>query len=272
VRKAFVLAIGLFACLFAAGAARAGVLFLDTFEAGGNSTDINLNYTGGRQAAGSLGTIRYSTWGGNDWQQIWSGALGIGCNGINDSGYVSPDHNFAHAHNKGGYFYIGCDLTPHWFDGGPGVLDTTGWGSLRLGEAAGSRHVFVNDGSPGFGILFRLNGGWAAFDGSTFLGSGNPGALPLGQIHVELRISDAIDNNPFDGSANAILIECFVNRSNTPFFAYTRASAYASNYLTMQAYGSKTGGDGNSFNMVQYDNLEIGTGMPPPSGTVAVLR
>jgi hypothetical protein len=24
--------------------------------------------------------------------------------------------------------------------------------------------------------------------------------------------------------------------------------------------------------MVQYDNLEIGTGMPPPSGTVAVLR
>lgn len=113
-----------------------------------------------------------------------------------------------------------------------------------------NRTVFINQSPTHFGVLFRANGHFAAFDGETNLTPANSNWAPdgnySGKLHrFEILCTDSSDGNPFDGSGGT-KIEVFIDEGPTPILTYTKLGGYADNYVNLQAFAI---GD--------FDNLEI---------------
>lgn len=235
------------------------VLFSDTFNVSANSTDVNYQNTNGRQSGGTLGILSYAEGGSFDWcAQVGNGVvpngllLAAGSHALR-KGYVSPNHNFTENPGTGGVFFVRFKVDPV-LAVSPNQTPTL-WVGLALGTSEAKRTSFVN-ATDGFGILFRGNGNFSAFDGSTQIGSDSTYTTDTNGFHaVEVRIVGPVDGNPWDGT-NGTAIAVFDHGKSTPFFCYRKVGiGYTNNWITLI-------GEGNSDDSIALhgvDDLQIGT-------------
>ena len=268
--------------------ATATVLFLDDFTTTGQSDDVNSQYTGGRQS-GTLGNLQYRQGNGafgatitgtiaNEASNGFKTQIGnaggpgklwvVGGSPATSFGSVSLEHNFIENAGVGGYTSISFTLDP-----GTGTAGTgTSWAALTVGagdnsnfgaSGTGARGQTVNTAAAHFGILFRDNGGFQAFDGSTALTTGTYDPTPtIGTTHdIELRVSGLVDGNAWDGSGDDLIS---VYADGSLFYSYTKVGGYSNNFLTLQGEGDAAG-----LSINQFDNLQIAT-IPEP-GTPAMI-
>jgi len=266
------------------GSAHAGLLFSDNFSTSGQSDDVNFEYTGGRQS-GSLGNLQYlqgnvlngllntgtiSNEASNGYVTQVGGAAGTLWLGTTAPpgfyGSISPQHNFTENPGLGGYLSVSFLITP--------ALPSTGtsddWGAVTIGagdnasfgtSGTGARGQFVNAPGAHFGILFRANGDYQAFNGSSAVASGTYSATPtITLAHaVELRISGLVDGNPWDG-VNDAQIDVFVNGEDSPFYTYIATGGYTNNYITLMGLNQTS----------QFDNLKISIVPEPSLGLISL--
>jgi hypothetical protein len=136
-----------------------------------------------------------------------------------------------------------------------GAGDNASYGS----SGSGARGQFVNNTGTHFGILFRDNGEYQAFDGSSFVGGDTYDETPEeNAIHsVEIRITGLVDGNAWDGAGDA-QIDVYVDGETSPFFTYTKTGGYTDNFITLESYGDNS----------QFDDFQVSV-VPEPS--VALL-
>ena len=263
------------------------VLFADNFTTTGQSDDVNSQYTAGRQS-GTLGNLQYRQGNGafgatitgtvaNEASTGYKTQIGnasgpgtlwlVGGQPSFSFGSVSPEHNFTENGGVGGYLSISFTIDPNNAAAGT----TASWAAITLGAAdnsnfgasgSGARGQTINTSAAHFGILFRDNGGFQAFDGSTTIaGSGTYDATPtVGTTHsIEIRVTGLVDGNPWDGSGDA---QIDVYADNSIAYTYTKVGGYTSNFITLQGEG-----DPNSLIISQLDNLQVSTfsTVPEPS-------
>ena len=248
-----------------AATTNAAPLVTDSFDVTSPSEDVNHQID--TRQTGPLAPLTYTEAGPTYQHQVGNipGQLLLA-----DGGSVSPDHNFTEAPGLGEYFYVSALIDPVHTSSQPGEAQSS-WTSITLGTTAAERNQFVN-ASDGFGILFRGDGRYQAFNdnngdgGGEALGEGTYTTDPATASHpVEIRVSDAADGNPFDGTGDA-LVQVFADNGATPVFTFTRTGGFTSNFLTLQ---------GNSDNGVTtthaIDNLSIGTSVVPEPASAALL-
>jgi hypothetical protein len=176
---------------------------------------------------------------------------------------VSLEHNFTENAGVGGYTSISFTVDPitaslgtssNWAAITLGAGDNSSYGS----SGTGARGQFITNAGAHFGILFRDNGGYQVFNGSSGLGSGTYDATPtVGATHsVEVRIIGLVDGNAWDGSGDA-QIDVYVDGGVSPFFTYTKTGGYTDNFITLESFG------GNS----QFDDFQISV-VPEPSAAL----
>lgn len=260
------------------------VLFADDFTTTGQSDDVNSEYTAGRQS-GTLGNLQYRQGNGGLFSTITGtvaneasngfltqigNASGVGklwtVGGSFSIGSVSPEYNFAVNPGAGGYLSISFTLDPII-----GSAGTSGeWAAITVGASDNSNFGATGSGARGqgilsteahFGILFRDNGEYQAFDGNTNVSTAPYTATPTTvTTHlIELRISDT-DGNPFDGSGDTS-ISVFANGSLA--YSYTKTGGgYTDNFITIQGFQNAGG-----FGISAVDDLQIATvsAVPEPS-------
>ncbi|BCU78380.1 PEP-CTERM sorting domain-containing protein [Luteolibacter sp. LG18] len=270
--------------------ASAALVFMDDFSTTGQSDDVNFQYTAGRQT-GDVGNLQYRQGNGalagtitgtianeaaNGFKTQIGNAGGpgtlwvVGGNPAQAVGSVSPEHNFTESGGVGGYLSISFTLDPV-----TGSAGTSGdWGAITLGagdnasfgaSGSGARGQGIISSAAHFGILFRDNGQFQAFDGSAQVGGAVYDATPATPTShtIELRITGVGDGNPWDGSGDA-LIDVYADGGASPFYSFTKTGGYTSNYLTLQGFG---GGSGNTIS--QFDNLRVETVPEPSAGLLA---
>ncbi len=262
------------------------VLFSDTFTTSAQSDDVNAQYTAGRQS-GTLGNLQYrqgngsiaaaltgtfANEGSNGFKTQIGNASGpgtlwlVGGNAANTIGSISPEHDFAADPGVGGYLSISFTLNP--VTGAAGT--SADWGAITLGAAdnasfgssgSGARGQGLISSAAHFGILFRDNGGYQAFDGATNVSTGTYSSTPTTILThtIELRVSGLDDGNPWDGSGDA---QISVHADGSLVYTFTKTGGYTNNYVTLQALGG-----GSGFSISQFDDLQISTvtAVPEPS-------
>jgi hypothetical protein len=256
------------------------VLFSDNFNvAGGENWDVNAEHAGGSRQAG---TIASTPWlqghGGVGDYDIVGTVADEGPEGAGDGfltqidnashpdklllasfpggGYssVSPDHNFnVNAGSVSSYLSISFTVDP--FDSAAGTNDQ--WTCINIGSAQNDSIV---SSQSQFGILFRDNGGYQAFDSSSFVSEGAYSTDPTGVTthSIELRLYGLLDGNAFDGSGD-MLIEVWADGSK--FYDYTKSGGYIDNYITL---GNIGGGD---FTTSTFDDFSVSV-VPEPATLV----
>jgi|GEM_PF-2790220 len=257
----------------------AAVLFFDNFTTSGQSNDVNFEYSSGRQS-GTLGSVQYrqgngafsSTLTGTIADEAASGTATL----VSDNSApgtlwltgstlasVSLEHNFTENAGVGGYTSISFTVDPITANLGT----SSNWAAITLGagdnsaygsSGSGARGQFITNAGTHFGILFRDNGLYQVFNGSSGIGSGTYDATPtVGATHsVEIRITGLVDGNAWDGSGDS-QIDVYVDGGLTPFFTYTKTGGYTDNFITLESFG------GNS----QFDDLQISV-VPEPSAAL----
>ena len=268
------------------------VLFADDFTTSGQSDDINFEYTAGRQSgslgnlqyrqgvgnigAASTGTIANEGFGGYQTQignaggpgKLW--LVGAGAAGDGDQvGYASPEHNFNVNTGVGGYLSISFTMDPvtgaagtsdDWAAITFGASNPAGWG----GSGNGARGQSIISGEANYGILFRDNGGYQAFNNGSAVESGTYSLTPtVTTTHmIEIRISGVGDGNAFDGSGDA-LIDVYADGSIAT--TYTSSGGFTDNYITLHGY---SGG----FQINAFDDFQVATvsAIPEPSAAAAL--
>lgn len=289
-KKPAISLIGL-ACL--AHTSSATVVFLDDFTTTGQSDDVNFQYTGGRQS-GTLGNLQYRQGNGNfggtitgtipneasnSYKTQVSNASGPGTLWVVGGGpgfsfsSVSPEANFNTNPGLGGFMSVSFTLNP--VTGSNGT--SADWGAITIGagdnsnfgaSGTGARGQSINTAASHFGILFRDNGEFQAFDGATQVSVGTTfydttPTTPLAHT-VELRISDVVDGNPWDG-VNDALIDVYADGSASPVFSFTKTGGYTSNFITLQGFGASAG-----LSISQFDDFTVSV-IPEPASTVMGL-
>jgi len=244
--------------------ASAGIVFSDNFNVDANVNDpnYNLGFAGRQGGIVATPTLSYGQFpGAGDYHHQLgnSGTTGdpypLLLAGDGTAGWVSPNYSFT----SFGSLRIEFDVEAKRDGSGP----AGSWMSIVLGGA--SQGIFVNNGATHFGMLFRGDGRFEAFDGSTNLGQG--GGIPVtwgstAWTHVAIDISDP-DNNPFDGVGTAT-ITAWSSRFGT-FFSYTRPD-FSANYVSFQ------GESDNGQLAVHYmDNLMISQIPEPATLTLLAL-
>lgn len=285
-------------CIVLACPASATVLFFDDFTTTGQSDDVNSQYTAGRQS-GTLGNLEYRQGNGSFGSTITGTIANEAANGFKTQignaggpgklwvvggnpslsfGSVSPEHNFTENAGVGGYTSITFSLDP--------VIGAAGtdasWAAITLGagdnsnfgaSGSGARGQTINTAASHFGILFRDNGAFQAFDGSTTLvSSGVYDATPtVGTTHaIELRITGLADGNAWDGLGDA---QIDVYADGSLFYTYTKTGGYTDNFITLQGEG-----DTGSFGISEFDNFQVavipepGTALLGGLGLLALMR
>jgi len=260
--------------------ADAAVLFFDDFSTSGQSNDVNFEYSSGRQS-GTLGSVQYRQGNGTFFSTLTGTIADEAVNGVatevSDNSApgtlwltgggglasVSLEHNFTENAGVGGYTSISFTVDP--ITASLGTSDN--WAAITLGagdnasygsSGSGARGQFITNAGAHFGILFRDNGGYQVFDGSSGIDSGTYDATPeVGTTHaVEIRITGLVDGNAWDGSDDA-LIDVYVDGELTPFFTYTKTGGYTDNFITLESFG------GNS----QFDDFQIAV-VPEPAAAL----
>jgi hypothetical protein len=224
------------------------VLLHDTFKPSSPITNAtNVNFDLPARQSGTLSTITYTKAAEPVFSQInevgASGILLLACRAAGSPGEVSLDHNFTATPGVGNAFVIQFDVNPVFV--GPGVNETqTSWVCIDVGSTAAGRNQFPQY-TDGIGLLFRGTGETQANDRGTLLTSTNfaPGVDDL-YHHIRLELFDPLGKNPFDGGNHPVVIRAFADGSATPFFSYTRPTAFTSNYLSFVGEGEGGGGDG----------------------------
>jgi hypothetical protein len=280
-----------FTALFAALALSAHaqvttILFSDNFSTTGQSDDVNSQYTAGRQS-GTLGTFQYrqgngavggtiagtiANEGSNGFKTQIGNASGpgtlwlVGGNAANTIGSISPEQNFTANPGLGGYLSISFTVNPVTASAGT----SADWAAITLGAAdnasfgssgSGARGQGIISSAAHFGILFRDNGGYQAFDGSANVSTGTYSSSPTTILthSIELRVSGLGDGNPWDGSGDA---QIGVYADGSLAYTFIKTGGYTNNYVTLQALGGSSG-----FSISQFDDLQIATvsAVPEPS-------
>jgi MYXO-CTERM domain-containing protein len=271
----------------------ASVLFFDDFTTSAQSDDVNFEYAAGRQS-GTVGNLQYRQGNGNFGSPITgtiandggtgyktqignAGGVGklwvVGGGPAFSFGSVSPEYNFINNPGLGNYTSISFTLDP--------VIGSVGtvanWGAITLGagdnsifgaSGSGARGQSINAAGSHFGILFRDNGQFQAFDGSSQVSVGTTyydvtPTVPTTHT-VELRISGAVDGNPWDG-VNDAQIEVYADGEASPFFTFTKTGGYTDNFITLQGFG-----DSGALQISEFDNLQIAIIPEPDSAALAV--
>jgi hypothetical protein len=272
--------------------AQAQIFFSDNFTVSAQSDDVNFEYNSGRQS-GALGSLQYRQGNGNLGTTI-SGTIAneanngyktqigntnapgtlylAGGNPAFSLGSVSPEHNFIENPGVGNYLSISFTLDP--VIGASGT--STDWGAITFGaddnasfgaSGTGARGQSILSTAANFGILFRDNGQYQAFDAGTQVSSGTYSATPTTTLShtIELRITGLVDGNPWDG-ANDAQIDVFADGGSAPVFSFTKTGGYTSNYVTLEAFGSSGG-----FSISTFDNVQIAVAAVPEPSTACVL-
>lgn len=234
-----------------------GLLLSDNFTTGGpipsgQNGDINRNLAG--RQGGLLAPVSYRAVG-----NVQIGNTGAGDKTILDGGNVLLlagggraviNENFNGATTQGALEVI--------FDAAPDVrngnVNSSDWVAINIGANA-NEAPGVNANLTHFGLLFRENGGYQAFDGSVAIGSG---AFTLNvledQFYRDIRIlmSDPTDGNPFDGIGQTT-IQAFYEGVN--FYTFTKgAGGYANNFINFQG-----------LDIGYVDNVRISIVIPEPA-------
>lgn len=284
-------------CIALASPASAAVLFFDDFTTSGQSDDVNSQYTAGRQS-GTLGNLQYRQGNGNFGATITGTVANEAGNGFKTQignaggpgklwvvggspstsfGSVSPEHNFTENAGVGSYTSISFTLDP--VTGSAGT--DASWAAITLGagdnsnfgaSGSGARGQSVNTAASHFGILFRDNGAFQAFDGSALASSGVYDATPtVGTTHdIELRITGLADGNAWDGLGDA---QIDIYAGGSLFYTYTKTGGYTDNFITLQGEG-----DGGGLSISQFDNFQVavipepGTALLGGLGLLALMR
>jgi hypothetical protein len=139
-------------------------------------------------------------------------------------GAASPNHNF-NGTDAGvipnGKLIVSFDMAPNLAPNTGDPNSTTEWGGISLGLAQANQTIFINNGAPHFGILFRGNGGIQAFDGGNDItGSGTAGSSArwyaddgVNNVTNQLHHFDLILSDPalstIDVYADGVLIDTF---------------------------------------------------------------
>ena len=228
------------------------VLFSDTFTVSGNNYDVNFENNAGRQNGGTLGVIPYTEVGDVAHAQVGHPA---GTNALmffareNATPRLSLDHDFIECPASTSHGFIRFNVDP--VCGGTNIPDN--WVGLTLGTSYSSRNVSVNQ-SDGFGLLFRGNGNFVAFNGAAPIGSEGTYTTSTNVLHaVCIKIAGPVDGNPWDGT-NGTMIAVFAEGKDTPFFRYTKpAVGYTTNYITLMGFGN-----GSTYTYHAIDDLQIG--------------
>ena len=237
---------------------RAALLLSDNYTVPSNQNDPN-QALAGRQA-GSLATLTYSTNGGNV-QTGNTTTMRSGGDGnyllLAFNGRASLDQDLNGPLSQGG-LNISFDVSPEL------TVGSSDWSSVDLGEANANRFLGVNQNFAHFGIIFRANGLFQAFDGNTAVGAGpfiDPSVTPPGGqdsfATITLAMSDSTDGNPFDGAGQTTInaYSPLFSGGLVPFYSFTKTGGgYTDNYLTLSS--THIGG---------FDNLAISS-VPEPMG------
>jgi hypothetical protein len=167
---------------------------------------------------------------------------------------VSLDHDFNASPGFGNAFEIQFDVNPVQI-GTDFNTTQTSWVCIDVGSTFAGRNQFPQF-TDGMGLLFFGTGITQAFDRGTMLPSDEfaPGVDDVFH-HIRIEIFDPSGGNPFDGGNHPVVIRAFSDGSNTPYFTYTRSTAFTSNYISFAGYGEGSGGDGVVRHGV--DNLDI---------------
>jgi hypothetical protein len=234
--------LGIVALSLAPVTSPAAVLLTDNFIADGTGDTSNVNQNlAVREAGSSLGQVTYTTNGGN--VQIGNtttlnATAGDGNNLLCAfDGKISPDEDFNNAMSAGGLDFA-FSVDP---DTNTSPADTTVWSAFVLGTSVANRFTGINLGVSHFGILFRANGQYQAFDGSTAVEQGTYGPANIGNSSgifypMNIVVTDPTDGNPFDGVGET-QISVYSSISPTPavpLFTYTTAAGgYTDDYVNL---------------------------------------
>ncbi len=238
-----------------------GALLTESFNSSSNVYPLsNGNAQAGNRQTGPLAGVGWTA-GGN--AQIGNGGFEQtdpptrhpGVLLMAGNGWAGLIHNFNQSESAGG-MSVEFDVDPKWTGYVDG--DLSHWTSVLVG-ASRFQDGWIARGGEHFGLLIRGNGQFQAFDGGTDVGNGpiiGVGTLAGKLQHVELRMSDPTDGNPFDGVGQTT-IDAYLNGSATPFYSFTKTGGgYTNNFINFQSdsYG-------------QVDNLEVrSAGTVVPSG------
>ena len=232
------------------------VLFSDTFNVTENSNDVNYQNTNGRQSGGSLDVIPYTVVAAANHAQVGhpegpNALMFFAKGGSSDlnNPRLSLDHDFIEYPASTSHGFISFNVDP--VCGGTNI--PSHWVGLTLGTSSNSRNVDINN-SDGFGILFRGNGNFVAFNGAAQIGSEGTYTTTTNGFHaVNIIITGPVDGNPWDGT-NGTMIAVFADGKDSPFFRYTKPGiGYTTNYITLMGYGSDS-----TYTYHAIDNLQIG--------------
>ncbi|MDH7502688.1 MAG: DUF642 domain-containing protein [Verrucomicrobiota bacterium] len=210
------------------------LVFNDNFNVSQWTYDINFENNGPRQT-GSAAPLSYLEnpahapgAAADEFTQIYSdGTSGKLMLTVTDFTWASPDYNFIDGPN----FTISVKVDPSVYDPARSTAD---WAAIVFGATASG--MWVN-GSDGIGILFRSNGGYQVFDGTTLAYNGAAESLPAGELDVRIEVS-AVD---FSGTSPAT-VALFVNGAQVKIanegMTYTKAAGFRGNRITLEGYAA----------------------------------
>ncbi len=202
--------------------------------------DVNFNLAQ-RQAGSALGTVTYRKIDAPNESQVGNNLTSdkvVIQNGnallLAFAGGVELEQNFNGALSDGGLAVS--------FDAAPVVNNTqsgnqTHWVSIGFGFDQDAAPPFsINNPIPHFGVLFRENGDWQAFEGNAAIGAGTFDANTLPDTLLqgfEIIMTDPTDGNPFDGVGQSDFDVYY--QGNLLFSHSVGGGGYANNYINLQA-------------------------------------
>jgi internalin A len=219
------------------------VLFTDSFTVSASSVDKNFEYNAGRQG-GTVSPVPYTD------QNPPAGVIQInnpdspGTLRIQGGNRVSPNHSFTEA----GHFSIEFDLNVDI----NGLPDGAVWAGVTFGSTVPTDAIQSSGG--GFGIVFRRQGQWEAYDGNTLTYAGRdgfPSGLPPGPFHLRFDVvTDGFQGSPATISLTVNGTPARIG-SNGIGFEYVKATGFYGNYITFH------GDDAQVSHAHTYDNLVV---------------
>lgn len=157
---------------FVTASSSEAALLQDTFNLTlPNPNTFNTNFQLATRQSGTLATVSWEKSGDANGGQVGNTTLG----GTGDYHLLANNTTNALLTNFGGSLSAGgLDIS---FDLAPGSISSSpgSWSAISIGLSSANRHAYINGATPHFGILFQKDGGYQAFDGNTFVGSGSSG-------------------------------------------------------------------------------------------------
>jgi hypothetical protein len=210
------------------------ILLNDTFNSPtqiGLNQDLNTRQTGtfAPMNYGSTGSEIYVSPNGNNTLWVLGQSDGEGAP-TSANGIVWAGTNFNQNPGAGGYISVSADIFPS--QNNPG---NPSW--LGLTIASGNMDSSPVSNVSQLGTIFRGNSYFEAYDSGSFITGSTTQYNSNDTVahHVEFRISDPTDGNPWNGSGETA-IALYVDRSASPLWSFTKTGGgYTNNQITLWA-------------------------------------